>query len=301
MRSRPALHVEEGDTVERGDVLAEIDPTLARAKLVEAEATVDKLKADLAAEQARLAQAKSSIDRLGILAGKDIVSKAEMDIAIAQHAVSKAATLSIAAEIRQAQAILETARANMNYTKIVAPIAGTVITILAREGQTLNANNEAPVILKIADLDTMRVEAEVSEADIGRLEAGQAAYFTVLGRPDMRWEGRLEQVLPEPIIDNHVVFYRALFEVPNPDRHLMSQMTAQIFFILERAENRPIVPLSALSASGRDGSSDSVRVVAPDGSFDLRDVRLGVRDETHAAIVDGLVDGETIVASGSAQ
>jgi membrane fusion protein, macrolide-specific efflux system len=292
------LHVAEGDHVERGTLLAEIDPTLAQAKLVEAEAAVEVLQADLTARNAELVQAQASIERLRKLAAKNIVSGAELDIAVSEHAVAQASTLSLQAQIRQAEAALETARANIDYTRIVAPMTGTVISVAAREGQTLNANNAAPLILQIADLTRMRVEAEVSEADVALLRAGQQAHFSILGQSGTRWEGALEQILPQPIIDNQVVFYRALFEVDN-DGRLMSQMTAQVYFVLDSAEDLPLVPLSALSDAGRNGADDSVHIAHGDGRVEQRMVRIGVRDEVHAAIVEGLTAGEMVLAGGA--
>jgi membrane fusion protein, macrolide-specific efflux system len=292
------LHVSEGDQVRRGDLLAEIDPTLARARLVEAEASVDMLRADLGARTAERDAAAATIGRLQTLAARNIVTGAELQAAETQLAVAEAAATSLAAQIRQAEAVLDTARANMDYTRILAPMDGTVMSIAAREGQTLNANNEAPLILTIADLDRMRVEAEVSEADVARLSPGLDAYFTVLGEGEARWEGRLLQVLPQPIVDNQVVFYRALFEVDNSDRRLRSQMTAQIFFVLDSATGVPLVPLAALEAAGRAGGDDKVRVRGADGRLQERAVRIGVRDEIRAAVLDGLSVGETVALGG---
>ncbi|MBL0935636.1 MAG: efflux RND transporter periplasmic adaptor subunit [Rhizobiaceae bacterium] len=295
------LHVTEGDQVGRGDLLAEIDPTLARAGLVEAEASVDMLRADLGARTAEREAAAATIDRLRTLAARNIVTGAELQIAETQLAVTEAAAASLEAQIRQAEAVLDTARANMAYTRILAPMDGTIMSIAAREGQTLNANNEAPLILTIADLDRMRVEAEVSEADVARLSPGLDAYFTVLGGGGERWDGRLLQVLPQPIIDNQVVFYRALFEVDNADRRLKSQMTAQIFFVLESAAGVPLVPLAALEAAGRGGDEDRVTVRGADGRLVERVVTLGVRDEIRAAVLDGLSVGETVMLGGPAR
>lgn len=174
------------------------------------------------------------------------------------------------------------------------------MTVAAKEGQTLNANNEAPLLLTIADLTRMRVEAEVSEADVSQLEPGQATRFTVLGQADDARKGQLAQILPEPLVVNQVVFYRALFEVDNPDGRLMDQMTAQVFFELETSQGEPLVPLYALVNNGREGSSDIVLLPGVDGSVEQRRVELGARDEVRAAVVDGLEPGEWIFASGAA-
>src|SRR5690606_34112149 len=132
-------------------------------------------------------------------------------------------------------------------TRIVAPMAGTVVSITARQGQTLNANQQAPTILRIADLSTMTVETQVSEADIGRLRLGMDVWFTTLGANGQRWESQLRRTDPTPTVTNNVVLYNALFDVPNADRRLMTQMTAQVFFVVARAEDAITVPLAALS------------------------------------------------------
>lgn len=294
------IHVEEGDLVEAGQLLAEIDPTLAQAALVEAEAAVDVLRADLDAKAAEVRQANSSLQRLRHLADRGVSSAAELDVAVSAIAVAEAGANSLRAQIRQAEAALQTARANIAYTRIVSPMAGTVMTVAAKEGQTLNANNEAPLLLTIADLTRMRVEAEVSEADVSQLEPGQTTRFTVLGQADDARNGRLAQILPEPLVVNQVVFYRALFEVDNPDGRLMDQMTAQVFFELETSQGEPLVPLDALVNNGREGSSDIVLLPGVDGSVEQRRVELGARDEVRAAVVDGLEPGEWIFASGAA-
>src|SRR5690606_23137830 len=116
----------------------------------------------------------------------------------------------------------------------------------AFEGQTLNANQSAPTILTIADLTVMTVEADVSEADVARLRPGMEAYFTTLGQPERRWTSTVRQVLPQPEILNDVVLYKALLDVGNPEGALLPEMSAQVFFVLGRADEAVTVPLAAL-------------------------------------------------------
>ena len=103
------------------------------------------------------------------------------------------------------------------YTKIYAPIAGTVVSQAAKQGQTLNANQQAPIVMRIADLATMTVQAQVSEADVPKLRVGMDVYFTTLGGDNRRYYGKLRQIPPTPTVVNNVVLYDALFDVPNPD------------------------------------------------------------------------------------
>ena len=140
--------------------------------------------------------------------------------------------------------------ANLNYTKIYAPMAGTVVAQSAKQGQTLNANQSAPIVVRIADLSAMTVQSQVSEADVPKLTVGQDVYFTTLGSQTKRWTGKLRQINPTPEVVNNVVLYNALFDVENPDRALMTQMTAQVFFVTAQAKDAVLVPVSALRPVG---------------------------------------------------
>src|SRR3546814_869637 len=165
------------------------------------------------------------------------------------EAALRSATAQVAAieaQVRQTESTLRGDEANLGYTKIYAPIAGTVVSQSAQQGQTLNANQQAPIIVQIADLSTMTVQAQVSEADIGKLRVGMEAYFTTLGAPDRRRTGTLRQILPTPEVVNNVVLYDALFDVPNPTGDLMTQMTAQVFFVSAAARDVMLVPVAAL-------------------------------------------------------
>ena len=138
--------------------------------------------------------------------------------------------------------------ANLGYTKIYAPIAGTVVSQAAKQGQTLNANQQAPIVMRIADLSTMTVQAQVSEADVPKLRVGMDVYFTTLGGDNRRFYGKLRQIPPTPTVVNNVVLYDALFDVANPNQALMTQMTAQVFFVAASAKDAVLVPLAALRA-----------------------------------------------------
>src|SRR5690606_32216275 len=163
------------------------------------------------------------------------------------------------AQIRQLESQLKEARADLGYTRIHAPMSGTVVDQLANQGQTLNANQTAPIIVQIADLSTMTVRTQVSEADITQLEVGMPVWFTTLGQPDVRREGVLRQILPTPEVVNNVVLFNALFDVPNPDGKLLPQMSAQVFFVRAAAENALSIPVSALQPVGRQSADESVQ------------------------------------------
>jgi macrolide-specific efflux system membrane fusion protein len=188
---------------------------------------------------------------------------------------------------------VDTATANLGYTKITAPMAGEVVSISLLEGQTLNANQQAPNILRIADMTTVTVWAQVSEADIVRVELGQAVYFTVLGQT-RRWHGQVRQILPTPELINNVVFYDVLFDIPNPDGELNIQMTAQVFIVLAQAKGVLMVPTAAIG-NANGGDEIQVQVLKPEGGVEPRTVRLGIKSEITTEIRSGLNDKERIV------
>ena len=202
-----------------------------------------------------------------------------------------------------------------------------MVSITARQGQTLNTNQQAPVVMRIADLRTMTVQTQVSEADIGRLKLGMEAYFTTLGGSGKRWYGTLEKIEPTPTVTNNVVLYNALFDVPNADGRLMTQMTAQVFFVVAQAEDALLIPMAALAqgaprppqagARGSTGSAGrgqgsaprpgaaaasappakgTVKVVGAQGTLEERSIELGVSNRVHAQVLSGLAEGERVVS-----
>jgi macrolide-specific efflux system membrane fusion protein len=232
---------------------------------------------------------------------------------------------SIKAQMQQTESSLRGDEANLGYTKIYAPIAGTIVSQAAKKGQTLNANQQAPIVMRIANLSTMTVQAQVSEADVPKLRIGMDVYFTTLGGDKRRFYGKLRQIPPTPTVVNNVVLYDALFDVGNPKQALMTQMTAQVFFVASSAENAALVPLTALrlmAAEGRprtprvSGAAEGkgtvrsagadprnqfvdgralVSVVDVDGKITDREVKVGVMNRVSAQIISGLVPGEKVV------
>ena len=175
------IHVDVGDRVQAGDLLAEIDPTIAQAKVDQGRAQLKELKASLIEMQASRDLARAEAARAELLRSADAISEAEYQIALAQEKITAARIAQLEAQIERQESTLAADLANLAYTKIHAPISGTVVAEVAVEGQTLNANQTAPTVLTIADLSVMTVEAEISEADVLRIEPGQPARFKLLG------------------------------------------------------------------------------------------------------------------------
>ncbi|WP_210163276.1 efflux RND transporter periplasmic adaptor subunit [Niveispirillum irakense] len=245
------IHFLVGQEVEQGTLLAEIDPTVYQSRVDSDKAQLENLNAQLAQREAELVLAKQQFERQRNLLKDNATSQDSFQSAEANLRAAEASIRSVNAQIRQTTSTLRGDEANLGYTKIYAPMTGTVVSQNAKQGQTLNANQSAPIVLRIADLAKMTVTTQVSEADVSRLKIGMPAYFTTLGRPDRRWQGTLRQVEPTPTVENNVVLYNALFDVGNEGGQLMTQMTAQVFFVVAQAKDTLRIPLAALRAPGR--------------------------------------------------
>jgi macrolide-specific efflux system membrane fusion protein len=291
------LKVIRGDQVTEGQLLAEIDPILADTALTSANAALRNMTSQRAVKQAQLVLTRAEQTRSDTLYADQLISTNDRDIARANYSAALADTASLSAQMKQASAAVDTAKANVGYTKIMAPMAGEVVSISLLEGQTLNANQSAPNILRIGDISTVTIWSQVSEADIVRVKAGQDVYFTILG-DSKRWNGKVRQVLPTPELINNVVFYDVLFDIPNPERELKIQMTAQVFIVLAQAKGVLMIPASAIGNAG-EGSEVEVKVLKPDGSMEERTIQVGIKSELMAEVKFGLKENERIVLRGA--
>ncbi|NMG36243.1 efflux RND transporter periplasmic adaptor subunit [Azoarcus sp. TTM-91] len=245
------IHVEVGSEVKAGDLLAEIDPTVYLAKVDASRAQLRNLRAQLKEREAQLTLSGLQLKRQQALMREEATTAESLQNAEASLQSSEAQLEALRAQIEQIESSLRADEANLQYARILSPMSGTVVSISARQGQTLNTNQSAPTVLRVADLNTMTVQTQVSEADVARLKVGMESYFTTLGGQGQRWYGRLEKIEPTPTVTNNVVLFNALFDVPNPDGRLMTQMTAQVFFIVASARNALVVPMSALNVASR--------------------------------------------------
>ncbi len=241
------IHVEIGSVVQAGDLLAEIDPTVYRANVDARRAQLKNLRATLVERESQLLLAQQQQARQkGLLSG-DATTQEAVQQAEAALRAARAQIEALQAQIEQSESTLRADEANLNYANIYSPMSGVVVSITARQGQTINATQQAPIILRVANLSSMTVQTQVSEADIGQLRSNMDAYFTTLGNRGRRWWGKLRKVEPTPTVTNNVVLYNALFDVVNDQRNLLPQMTAQVFFVAAKAENALVVPASAVT------------------------------------------------------
>ncbi|CEF49450.1 unnamed protein product [uncultured bacterium] len=293
------IYVQIGDSVKTGELLAEIDPRIYQSKVLGDQARLKTLAAQLAEAEANLDLAGQKLDRSNRLKQSNAINQEAVEQAEAEKKVSAAQRDAIKAQIEEEQSNLDGDKTNLEYTRIYAPIPGTVVLLDAKEGQTVNATQTAPRILEIAALDTMTVRAQVAEADVMKVKPGAPAYFTTLGRLDRRWSGTVRQVLPSPETINDVVLYNVLIDVENKDRQLMTGMSTQIFFVLGESKNVPTLAMEALRArapksDGEKGTAYLVRVGKADGGTEERMIFAGLMNRTVAEIRSGLEPGEKI-------
>lgn len=310
------LLVASGDQVSKGQLLVEIDPSLQRATVDAGRASLTGLRAQLAEQRAQHRLASQQLVRQQQL-DRDGATRAEdVQTAEAQLAGAAARMDQLKAQIDQTQATLKADEARLGYTRIYAPMAGTVVSVDAREGQTLNATYQTPNVLRIADLTAMTVWTDVSEADVRRVKSGMSVYFTTLGDAGQgearRWRGDVRQVLPAPTNGpvqaaagsavpapaTKAVAYTVLFDVDNEDAELMPQMTAQVVFVTAKAQKALGIPLIALQAQS-EGEAPTVRVLNAKGQPERRAVQVGVRSRHRVQVLEGLKEGEMIVTGES--
>lgn len=286
------VHVEVGDQVKKGDLLAEIDARVYAAEVAGARARLSDLQSQLAGAEAELVLARRQFGRNSDLAKIDAVSRDDLDTSETLVQTIAARIGSLKAQIEQQKSSVDAGETSLGYTKIFAPIDGTVTSQTALQGQTLNANQTAPVVMQIANLDTMTVEAQVAEADVGKLKAGMPVYFTTLGTPDRRWASTVRQILPTPEIVNEVVLYTVLVDIENEGGVLMKDMTAQVFFVLDEARDVLTVPVAAVTES-RGGKK--IVTVKTDSGPRPREVETGLANRINTEIKSGLEEGDTVV------
>lgn len=292
------LHVEVGDTVKQGALIAEIDPDVYKAQVKASEAELKMLQAQRAEQQSLIKQAQQKYTRNKNLMKDKAVSKEALQDSETDLEVAKAKLSSINAQLEKAQSTLEGNKTNLSYTKIYSPMSGTVVSQSVKEGQTINANQTAPVIVQVANLSVMSAKAQVAEADIPKLSTGMPVYFTTLGSKERRWTGAVRQILPTPQTINDVVLYNVLVDVANDDGQLMMTMTAQMFFVQGTAENVPLIPVSALQTRAPDkdtseGLAYEVNAITKEG-HEKRMIIIGLSNRNKAQVISGLSAGEKI-------
>ncbi len=301
-----SLNVALGDVVKKGQLIAEIDALKQQNDLRNADAALLSAEALLGSRQAALKQAELNFARQRDLLAADAIARQVFEQAEATLGSARADVKTSEAQIAQSRIAADTARVNLGYTRIVAPMDGVVVAIVAQQGQTVNANQSAPTLIKLATLDTVTIKAQISEADVVRVKAGQKVSFSILGSPQ-RYSTTLRTVEPAPesiatettaaasSTANAAIYYNGLMDVPNPEGRLRIAMTAQVTIIQSEAKGVLLIPSAAIEG-GRRGPA-SVRVLDAEGQPQKREVKVGLNNNVNAQILEGLVEGDKVVLS----
>ncbi|KAB0670205.1 macrolide transporter subunit MacA [Oryzomonas sagensis] len=304
------LHVALGDRVKKGQLVAEIDSVTQLNSLKDAEAQVENLRAQKRSSQALLKQYTLAWQRQSQMASQDAASHADLESAQASLDSTRHTIASLDAQIKKAIIAVDTAKANLGYTQISAPMDGTVISIDTDEGQTVVSTQSATTIITLATLDTITVKAKISEADVMRVKPGLTTYFTLLGDADTKYYSKLRAIEPGPVSSStssttssssssssSAVYYYGLFEVPNPANKLRVSMTAQVSIVLNEAKHALCIPSSALGDKLKDGRY-TVRVLRNDVP-ESRTIRVGINNSVYAQVLEGLREGDKVVVGDS--
>ncbi len=241
------IYVDYNDVVKKGQILAQIDPANFEATVQQNQAQINNARANLAKLQAIANYDQKQYVRYKNLYAKNFVAKSELDEKLSTYQSDLAQINAAQAQINQYQASLKTALTNLGYTKIIAPVDGTVISREIDLGSPVAASFQAPELFTIAqDLTKMQIEVSVSEADIGRVEEGQDVTYTLDGYPDSTFTGKVTQVRLSPTTESNVVTYTVIVDVNNEDLKLKPGMTANVSIITDKSENVLCVPNMAL-------------------------------------------------------
>ncbi|NQS72486.1 MAG: efflux RND transporter periplasmic adaptor subunit [Desulfobulbaceae bacterium] len=308
------LHVELGQQIKRGDLVAEIDSVSQLNQYNTDKAALASHQAQLVAKQAALNIAQTRYNRESALRKRDATSKEAYEDAVNGLALAKAEVAHVQSQIRQTELALDTDELYLGYTRITAPLDGTVVAVVVDEGQTVNANQTTPTIVQIADLTKMENNIEISEGDIGVIKTGMPLEFTVLSMPDTVFKSSISSLDPglttlsdgqygrsgstsstssPGSASSDAVYFYGKARVDNPDGLLRIGMTTENIITVASAQDTLLVPLVAVQ-SGSAGKR-SVRVLGAAGEPEERQLSTGLSDGIHVQVVSGLDEGEQVI------
>ena len=295
-----AIYVDFNSKVTKGQLLAEIDPRTFQATVDQNLALMNSAKADYLNKQAAYEMSSKTLRRYKNLYAKNFIPKSELDQAEADYKANKADVDAAQAKINQTRAQYNQSVVNLNYTKIVAPVNGMIISREIDLGQSVAASFQAPELFTIAqDLEKMQIEVNVSEADIGKIKEGQDVMYTLDGYPDSEFYGKVTQVRISPTTVSNVVTYSVIVTVDNADLKLKPGMTANVSIITAKNENVLTVPNIALKFTPKsDGQKYKTQGLwIKDGLKLARiDIKTGASDDAYTEVSgDNIFEGEKIL------
>lgn len=247
------IYVDYNSKVTKGQLLAQIDPSLFQAQVDKARGDLEAARSNKAKIQAMLVYDKKNYERYKRLYEKNYVAKSDLDLAEATYKSDLAQIAAAQGTINQAQATLNNNLTNLKYTKIVSPVDGIVVSKDVEEGQTVAASFQTPTLFQVAqDLTQMQIEVNVSEADIGKIKKGQDVEYTLDGYADSVFHGKVTEVRIAPTTVSNVVTYTVIVDVDNKDQKMIPGMTANASIITNKSENVICVPTDALKFTPKE-------------------------------------------------
>ena len=303
------LHVTLGQQVKKGDLIAEIDSTSQLNNLNTNKAKLDTYQAQLVSAEIALRSADKKYQREQALWKEDATSREALEDAQDAFAAAKASVAELKSSIRQTQIAINTAEADLGYTRITAPMDGTVVAIPVEEGQTVNANQTTPTIVQVADLSTMLNKMQIAEGDVNKVKAGMKLTFTTLSQPDNVREATLESIDPglttmsqgsyttSTDTTDSAIYYYARSLVPNEDNVLHIGMTTENTIIINQAEKVLAVPKLAVK---QRGGKQYVRVLGENNQPQEKEIITGLSDNMSTEVKSGLSEGENVIISEAA-
>ena len=296
------IYVDYNDVVKKGQILAQIDPANFEATVQQNQAQINNAQANVARLQAIADFDRQQYIRYKNLYAKNFVAKSELDEKYSTYKSDIAQINAAKAQISQYQASLRTAMTNLGYTKIIAPVDGTIISRDIDVGQPVAASFQAPELFTIAqDLTKMQIEVNVSEADIGEVKEGQDVKYTLDGYPDSTFRGKVTQVRLDSTTTSNVVTYTVIVSVNNEDLKLKPGMTANVSIITKKSTDVKCVPSMALKfspdTSGQKYQNQGIWILEK-GKPKRIDIKEGASDDSHIEIIsDKLQIGDEVIVS----
>lgn len=305
------LYVKLGQEIKKGEMIADIDSTTQINTLNTKKAALVSYQAQLKAKRTAYDVALSSYNRLSKLYTQKATSLDSLNTAKSTLDNAKAEMEAIEANIKQAEIEVNTAETNVGYTKITAPMDGTVISVPVSEGQTVNANQTTPTIVTIADLSKMKIKPEISEGDITKVKAGQEVSFTILSDSQTVYHSVIDSVDPANTTTSDssstssstsssssstssAIYYYANVLIDNPDRTLRIGMTTENNIKIANAKD--VLLVSNMAIQKRDGKN-FVNVLNDKNQPEQREVETGVQNDFHTEIKSGVNEGEKVIVS----
>lgn len=305
------LYVQTGDEVKQGQLLCEIDPKIQETALKTAKAQIAIIDAQISSKNAELKKLKLEYERQMRLVKADATSKQDAEVASAAYDMALASLKELKAQKEKAQLSLDDANTNLGYTKIKAPIDGTVYATVVSEGQTVNANQTTPTILRLATLDHMKVETEISEADVVNVKPGMDCTFTILGLPYREFKGKLDRIDPAPpsyesssatntgssssssSTNSTAIYYNSDVIADNYDRTLRIDMTADVTIDVASKKDVLTLPLTAMRTMAENECT--VYVLDSDDKVQTRKIKTGLKDDQYIEVISGITPEDRVV------